>query len=143
MKIKEIILKSIKCLSKLMTLENVRSFSKLTTQSYASIASYFVVITIVFLMNIRLSCLYPASSNWIENIAIFLGISLMFCCALDIAVRLNDTLKPKNRAAFIIFWLLVGFGIWMSQFTLITALDQLVSGNMTCEKLSIEAKYLK
>ncbi|CNK68054.1 Uncharacterised protein [Yersinia frederiksenii] len=140
MKIKEIIIKNIRCLSKLITLENIRSFSKLTTQSCASIASYFVVITIIFLMNIRLSCLYPTSSNWIENIAVFLGISLMFCCALDIAVRLNDTLKPKNRAAFIIFWLLVGFGIWMSQFTLITALDQLASANMTCEKLSIKSK---
>ncbi|WP_129111444.1 hypothetical protein [Yersinia frederiksenii] len=143
MKIKEIIVKNIRHLSKLMTVENVRSLSKLTTQSCASIASYFVVITIVFLMNIRLSCLYPASSSWIENIAIFLGISLMFCCALDIAIRLNDTLKPKNRATFITFWLLVGFGIWMSQFTLITALDQLVSANMTCDKLSIEAKYPK
>lgn len=140
MKIKEIIIKNIRCLSKLITLENIRSFSKLTTQSCASIASYFVVITIIFLMNIRLSCLHPTYSNWIENIAVFLGISLMFCCALDIAVRLNDTLKPKNRAAFIIFWLLVGFGIWMSQFTLITALDQLASANMTCEKLSIKSK---
>ncbi|CNC10781.1 Uncharacterised protein [Yersinia frederiksenii] len=140
MKIKEIIIKNIRCLSKLITLENIRSFSKLTTQSCASIASYFVVITIIFLMNIRLSCLHPTYSNWIESIAVFLGISLMFCCALDIAVRLNDTLKPKNRAAFIIFWLLVGFGIWMSQFTLITALDQLASANMTCEKLSIKSK---
>ncbi|CQJ10918.1 TPA: hypothetical protein ACHSKR_001933 [Yersinia enterocolitica] len=140
MKIKEIIFKNIRCLRKLMTIENIRSFSKLITQSCASIASYFVVITIVFLMNIRLSCLYPASSNGIENIAVFLGISLMVCCALDIAIRLNDTLKPKNRATFIILWVLVGFGIWMSQSTLFVALDQLVSANLTCEKLSIKAK---
>lgn len=140
MKIKEIAFKSIRCLSQLIALENIRSVSKLITQSCASIASYFVVITIVFLMSFRASCLHPTSDTFIGIITIAISLFLILFCALDLTIRIKDTLKPKNRPAIMILWFFASCAFLMSELTLFAAVDQLISTNMTCEKLPINVR---
>lgn len=140
MKIKEIALKSIRFLSNLITIEKIRSLSKLVTQSCASIASYFVVITIIFLVSFRASCLNPTSDTFIGIVTVAISLFLMLCCALDITIRIKDTLKPKSRPTIMILWFLAGCAVLMSELTLFAAVDQLISTNMTCEKLPINVR---
>lgn len=128
MKINEIVIKII------------RPLSKLVTQSCASIASYFVVITIVFLMSFRASCLHPTSDTFIGIVTTAISLFLMICCALDITIRIKDTLKPKSRPTMMILWFFAGCAVLVSEFTLFAAVDQLFLTNMTCENLAIKAK---
>ncbi|AJJ64165.1 putative membrane protein [Yersinia aldovae 670-83] len=123
-----------------INLEYFRPFSKLITQSCASIASYFVVVSIVFLMSFRASCIHPTSDNLIRNITVAISVFLILCCALDLTIRIKDTLQPKSRPNMMILWFFATCAFLMSEFTLFAAVDQLFSTNMTCENLAIKAK---